>query len=84
MKYLGGKFSVYPGSSEAYRDNYDRVFGDPWCSCEYRHEFEGRCVACSRKVRCSTCGDSRTDDAHRTAFKCGFLCPRDAPPGTIK
>jgi len=35
-KYLEGSFSVYPGSSQNYRDNYDRIFGkkedkpDPW------------------------------------------------------
>lgn len=27
MKYLGGSFSVYPGSNKAYRDNYDAIFG---------------------------------------------------------
>lgn len=26
MKYLGGSFSVYPGESKNYRDNYDRIF----------------------------------------------------------
>lgn len=27
MKYLGGSFSVYPGGNQAYRDNYDKIFG---------------------------------------------------------
>lgn len=27
MKYLGDSFSVHPGDSKAYRDNFDKVFG---------------------------------------------------------
>lgn len=27
MKYLDGSFSVNPGASDAYRENYDRTFG---------------------------------------------------------
>lgn len=27
MKYLEGSFSVYPGSNQKYRDNYDSIFG---------------------------------------------------------
>ncbi len=26
-KYLGDSFSVHPGASKAYRDNYDSIFG---------------------------------------------------------
>lgn len=27
MKYLEGSFSVHPGASKAYRDNWEKVFG---------------------------------------------------------
>jgi hypothetical protein len=27
MKYLGDSFSVFPGGSKSYRDNYDKIFG---------------------------------------------------------
>lgn len=64
MKYLDRSFSITPGSSDAYRDNFDRVFGkrdaEPLEATGPDEPTFLLCPACEAPV-CYRCGDCVLD-----------------------